>query len=200
MDSVPPLIQGSIRNYTKRVSFLHGIVPPVVTPQTEDILDDVAAVGRVVRHLIDGGAHGLFILGSSSEVAFLDKVRRAELPARTRWPHRRAALLLLTCWLAAHLNSRSGAGHQSSTVSQFDGAAKLVGWFSTFGFRGCIGNNASDSRTGDGICPNWIWGARLHARRAQRMARRHRDSGARAAPHRGSNARDVRCSSGAPSL
>ncbi|WP_248761119.1 dihydrodipicolinate synthase family protein [Pseudarthrobacter sp. SSS035] len=56
---------------------LHGIVPPVVTPLTHNMQVDVASLRRVVRHLIDGGVHGLFILGSSSEVEFLDETRRA---------------------------------------------------------------------------------------------------------------------------
>lgn len=58
---------------------LHGIVPPVVTPLTEDMQIDGPSLRRVVRHLIDGGVHGLFILGSSSEVVFLDPARRAEV-------------------------------------------------------------------------------------------------------------------------
>ncbi|PVX81145.1 dihydrodipicolinate synthase family protein [Paraburkholderia unamae] len=58
---------------------LHGIVPPVVTPLTTDMEVDAPSLRRVVRHLIDGGVHGLFILGSSSEVVFLDAQRRAEV-------------------------------------------------------------------------------------------------------------------------
>ncbi|MGQ7932593.1 dihydrodipicolinate synthase family protein [Paraburkholderia sp. D1E] len=58
---------------------LHGIVPPVVTPLTEDMQIDAPSLRRVVRHLIDGGVHGLFILGSSSEVVFLDPARRADV-------------------------------------------------------------------------------------------------------------------------
>lgn len=58
---------------------LHGIVPPVVTPLTRDMQIDEPSLRRVVRHLVDGGVHGLFILGSSSEVVFLDAARRAEV-------------------------------------------------------------------------------------------------------------------------
>jgi 4-hydroxy-tetrahydrodipicolinate synthase len=58
---------------------LHGIVPPVVTPLTADMQVDAPSLRRVVRHLIDGGVHGLFILGSSSEVVFLDAARRAQV-------------------------------------------------------------------------------------------------------------------------
>jgi 4-hydroxy-tetrahydrodipicolinate synthase len=58
---------------------LHGIVPPVVTPLTTDMQVDEPSLRRVVRHLVDGGVHGLFVLGSSSEVVFLDAARRAEV-------------------------------------------------------------------------------------------------------------------------
>jgi 4-hydroxy-tetrahydrodipicolinate synthase len=58
---------------------LHGIVPPVVTPLTEDFGVDRASLRKVVRHLLDGGVHGLFALGSTSEVVFLDERQRADV-------------------------------------------------------------------------------------------------------------------------
>jgi 4-hydroxy-tetrahydrodipicolinate synthase len=58
---------------------LHGIVPPVITPLTEDMQIDTLSLRRVVRHLIDGGVNGLFVLGSSGEAEFLDSARRAEV-------------------------------------------------------------------------------------------------------------------------
>jgi 4-hydroxy-tetrahydrodipicolinate synthase len=60
---------------------LHGIVPPVVTPLTPDFQVDKPSLRRVVRHLLDGGVHGLFVLGSTSEVVFLDARQRAEVMA-----------------------------------------------------------------------------------------------------------------------
>jgi 4-hydroxy-tetrahydrodipicolinate synthase len=56
---------------------LHGIVPPVATPYTADGAIDTAGLRRVVRHLLDGGVHGLFALGSTSECVFLDPKQRA---------------------------------------------------------------------------------------------------------------------------
>jgi 4-hydroxy-tetrahydrodipicolinate synthase len=56
---------------------LHGIVPPVVTPYTADGAIDTASLRRVVRHLLDGGVHGLFALGSTSECVFLTPAQRA---------------------------------------------------------------------------------------------------------------------------
>lgn len=56
---------------------LHGIVPPVVTPYTADGGIDTASLRRVVRHLLAGGVHGLFALGTTSECVFLDAAQRA---------------------------------------------------------------------------------------------------------------------------
>ena len=56
---------------------LHGIVPPVVTPYTADGAIDTASLRRVVRHLLAGGVHGLFALGTTSECVFLDAGQRA---------------------------------------------------------------------------------------------------------------------------
>ena len=46
-----------------------GVVPPVVTPLNEDFSVDYASYARLLEHLIAGGCHGLFVLGSTSEVA-----------------------------------------------------------------------------------------------------------------------------------
>ena len=55
---------------------LRGIVPPLVTPLDEQGEVDVAALSRLTEHLIAGGAHGLFVLGSTGEVAYLDDGQR----------------------------------------------------------------------------------------------------------------------------
>ncbi len=56
-----------------------GVVPPVVTPLTETREVDYPAFDRVIDHLIDGGVHGLFVLGSTSEVVFHDEATRARI-------------------------------------------------------------------------------------------------------------------------
>lgn len=53
-----------------------GIVPPVVTPLRPDGEVDVPSLERVVERLIGAGVHGLFALGSTGEVAYLDEGRR----------------------------------------------------------------------------------------------------------------------------
>jgi len=58
---------------------LHGIVPPIVTPLNEDFSVDETSLRKVVRHLVDGGVHGLFLLGSTSECVFLNSGQRARV-------------------------------------------------------------------------------------------------------------------------
>ena len=58
---------------------LRGVVPPVCTPFTSDYEVDEKSLRRLVNHLIDGGVHGLFVLGSTSEVAYLTDKRRADV-------------------------------------------------------------------------------------------------------------------------
>lgn len=55
---------------------LTGVVPPVCTPLTPDREVDVPSLIRLVDHLVEGGVHGLFVLGSSSEAAYLTDTHR----------------------------------------------------------------------------------------------------------------------------
>ncbi|MYR11703.1 dihydrodipicolinate synthase family protein, partial [Streptomyces sp. SID724] len=56
---------------------LRGVVPPVCTPLDDRGEVDTASLARLVGHLVDGGVHALFALGSTSEVAYLTDDRRA---------------------------------------------------------------------------------------------------------------------------
>jgi len=56
---------------------LRGVVPPVCTPLDASGEVDTPSLTRLVEHLVGGGVHGLFALGSSSEVAFLTDRQRA---------------------------------------------------------------------------------------------------------------------------
>ncbi|WP_214409005.1 dihydrodipicolinate synthase family protein [Sphaerisporangium fuscum] len=59
---------------------LTGVIPPVCTPLTPNLEVDTGSLTRLVDHLLDGGVDGLFVLGSTSEVAFLpDGHRRTVL-------------------------------------------------------------------------------------------------------------------------
>ncbi len=46
-------------------SELKGIIVPIVTPVTEDETVDYEGLRRVVRHMLDGGVHGIFALGGT---------------------------------------------------------------------------------------------------------------------------------------
>lgn len=55
---------------------LHGIIPPMCTPLTDEGEIDVPSVHTLVEHLLGGGVHGIFALGSSGEVASLTAQQR----------------------------------------------------------------------------------------------------------------------------
>jgi len=56
-----------------------GIIPPIATPLNEREEVDELALRSLVRHLIEAGVHGIFVLGSTGEFAHLrdDEKRRA---------------------------------------------------------------------------------------------------------------------------
>ncbi|MFI6599882.1 dihydrodipicolinate synthase family protein [Nonomuraea sp. NPDC050536] len=56
---------------------MNGVIPPVCTPMTPDHEVDAASLVRLVDHLLTGGVDALFVLGSSSEVAYLTDAQRA---------------------------------------------------------------------------------------------------------------------------
>lgn len=62
---------------------LRGIIPPLVTPLSGRDTLDIAGLERLVEHLITGGVHGLFILGTTGEAPSLSYRLRRELIERT---------------------------------------------------------------------------------------------------------------------
>ncbi len=58
---------------------LRGIVPPMVTPLLDSDTLDVDGLERLVEHLIGGGVHGLFLLGTSGEAPSLSYRLRREV-------------------------------------------------------------------------------------------------------------------------
>jgi len=62
---------------------LTGIIPPIITPlHSRDELD-VAGLERLVEHILAGGVHGLFVLGTTGEAPSLSYRLRRELIERT---------------------------------------------------------------------------------------------------------------------
>ncbi|GAA3670887.1 dihydrodipicolinate synthase family protein [Microbacterium marinilacus] len=58
---------------------LHGIIPPLATPLTPDGEVDVRSLERLAARIVDAGAAGLFVLGSTGEVAFLTDEQRVRV-------------------------------------------------------------------------------------------------------------------------
>jgi 4-hydroxy-tetrahydrodipicolinate synthase len=60
----------------------YGIIPAMVTPLDEDEALNESALRLLVNHLIEGGVHGLFAIGSQGEFwAFDPKEKRRILEA-----------------------------------------------------------------------------------------------------------------------
>lgn len=57
---------------------LRGIVPPMITPLKGDDELDREGVVRLTEHLIDGGVHGIFLLGTTGEAQSLTYKLRYE--------------------------------------------------------------------------------------------------------------------------
>ncbi|MBM4025056.1 MAG: dihydrodipicolinate synthase family protein [Planctomycetes bacterium] len=62
---------------------LRGIIPPMVTPLRDHDTLDVAGLERLIEHILGGGVHGLFILGTTGEAPSLSYRLRRELIERT---------------------------------------------------------------------------------------------------------------------
>ncbi len=63
----------------KMDSKLHGIVPPVITPLCDSETLDESGLERLIEHLVEGGVHGLFILGTTGEAPGLSGLLRRRM-------------------------------------------------------------------------------------------------------------------------
>ncbi|WP_270704088.1 dihydrodipicolinate synthase family protein [Bacteroides xylanisolvens] len=62
---------------------LSGIIPPLVTPLLDDDVLDVEGLNRLIEHLIAGGVHVLFVLGTTGEAQSLSYKLRVEMIKNT---------------------------------------------------------------------------------------------------------------------
>ncbi|MFA5814433.1 MAG: dihydrodipicolinate synthase family protein [Bacteroidales bacterium] len=62
---------------------LKGIIPPVITPLIDNNTLDVQGFENLIEHLLSGGVHGLFMLGTTGEATSLSYELRKELIKRT---------------------------------------------------------------------------------------------------------------------
>ncbi len=60
---------------------LRGLVPPLVTPLSGPAEIDAAGLGRLIEHVLAGGVHGLFLLGTTGEGPSLPQAVRHQLVA-----------------------------------------------------------------------------------------------------------------------
>jgi len=58
---------------------LKGIIPPMVTPLHDNRTIDVKGLERLIEHILKGGVHGLFILGTTGESPGLSYKLRNEI-------------------------------------------------------------------------------------------------------------------------
>jgi 4-hydroxy-tetrahydrodipicolinate synthase len=58
---------------------LKGIIPPMITPLTEKEDLDVTGLEKLIEHLLAGGVHGIFLLGTNGEGPSLTYALRKEL-------------------------------------------------------------------------------------------------------------------------
>jgi 4-hydroxy-tetrahydrodipicolinate synthase len=61
----------------------NGIIPPMLTPLLSNSQLDFDGVKKVVNHLVDGGVHGIFILGTTGESISLSYQARRDLIEQT---------------------------------------------------------------------------------------------------------------------
>jgi 4-hydroxy-tetrahydrodipicolinate synthase len=62
---------------------IHGIIPPVATPMQANEDLDLQRLRTFLDHLIAGGVHGIFVLGTNSEFYALDEREKQEVIATT---------------------------------------------------------------------------------------------------------------------
>ena len=74
---------------------LCGIIPPLVTPLKDNETLDVESLENLIEHLINGGVHGLFILGTTGEEQSLSyHLRQQMIVESARINHGRLPLLV----------------------------------------------------------------------------------------------------------
>lgn len=88
----PNPAQGKFKHMNQR---LEGIIPPMLTPLRDRDQLDVAGLESLIEHMIGGGVHGLFILGTTGEGPSLGYRLRAELIKRVcQQVHQRVPVLV----------------------------------------------------------------------------------------------------------
>jgi dihydrodipicolinate synthase/N-acetylneuraminate lyase len=61
----------------------HGIIPPMVTPLEDWDKLDYQGIEKLINHILKGGVHGLFVLGTTGKAPSLSHQLRKEVIKRT---------------------------------------------------------------------------------------------------------------------
>ena len=93
---------------------LRGIVPPLVTPLADRDSLDVDGLERLLEHVLAGGVHGLFILGTTGEAPDLSYHLRRELIDRVCRQVARRVPVLVGITDTAFVESLSLARHAAA--------------------------------------------------------------------------------------
>ncbi|TVT24670.1 dihydrodipicolinate synthase family protein [Amycolatopsis rhizosphaerae] len=102
---------------------LSGIIPPLCTPFRDDFGIDTDSLRRAIDFQLEAGVHGLFILGSSSEVAFLPDAQRRTVIETTvshvdgRVPVLAGCIDMTTLRVAEHVRVAEEAGADAVVVT-----------------------------------------------------------------------------------
>jgi 4-hydroxy-tetrahydrodipicolinate synthase len=100
-----------------------GIVPPLCTPFNDDFSVDTDSLRRHVEVQLDAGVHGVFVLGSSGEVAFLPDAQRRVVVETTvdqvagRVPVLAGCIDMTTLRVAEHIAAAEAAGADAVVVT-----------------------------------------------------------------------------------
>jgi len=78
----PDTAGAAMKNMQETAKLLRGIIPPMVTPLRSQKEIDPDGLARLVEHILAGGVHGLFVLGTTGEGPYLPSALRADLVRR----------------------------------------------------------------------------------------------------------------------
>lgn len=74
---------------------LRGIIPPVITPLIDNTTIDEEGLCRLLDHMIKGGVHGLFLLGTTGEATSLSyKLREKFVNLASRYVNNRVPIIV----------------------------------------------------------------------------------------------------------
>ncbi|MEJ3653395.1 dihydrodipicolinate synthase family protein [Actinomycetes bacterium KLBMP 9759] len=100
-----------------------GIIPPLCTPFHDDFSVDTGSLRRTIRFLLDAGVHGVFVLGSSGEGAFLPDAQRGVVVETAvdevagRVPVLVGCIDMTTLRVAEHVAAAEAAGADAVVVT-----------------------------------------------------------------------------------